>query len=125
MAIKVLLVDDSAVMRKVLIRSLRQAGVDAGEILEASDGVQAIAALDEDPTVDVVLCDWNMPNMSGIEFVVRARGKGYEMPIVMVTTEAGDERVQQALDAGANGFVNKPFTPDSLEAAFGRIFQTA
>ena len=125
MAIKVLLVDDSAVMRKVLTRALRQAGLDVGDILEAGDGSEAIGVLENDSSVDLILCDWNMPNMNGPDFVAAARAKGYEMPIVMVTTEAGYERVQQALDAGANGFVTKPFTPDKLGEALEKILQPA
>jgi two-component system chemotaxis response regulator CheY len=114
MAITVLLVDDSAVMRKVLTRALRQAGLNVGEVVEAGDGLEALAAIDANPAVDLVLCDWNMPNMNGIDFVSAARAKTFRAPIVMVTTEAGSERVEQAATAGANGFVTKPFTPERL-----------
>jgi two-component system chemotaxis response regulator CheY len=119
MALDVLLIDDSSVMRKVLTRALRQGGLEIGEIHEAGDGMQGLASLEQVGSVDIVLCDWNMPNMNGLEFVTQARAKGYEMPIIMVTTESGDERVQQARDAGANGFIHKPFTPDRLAAALG------
>ncbi len=124
MAIRILLVDDSAVMRKVLTRAIRQAGLDAGDILEAGDGLEALSALDANE-VNLVLCDWNMPNMNGIDFVAAARAKGFIAPIVMVTTEAGSERIQQAKDAGANGFVTKPFTPERLSEALAPIMACA
>ncbi|MBP7146498.1 MAG: response regulator [Acidobacteria bacterium] len=114
MALNVLLVDDSVVMRKVITRALRQAALGVGEVLEASDGVEALAMLERSPKPDLVLCDWNMPNMNGIDFVIASRAKGYHMPMLMVTTEGGKERIQRALDAGANGFVTKPFTPEKL-----------
>lgn len=119
MSLDVMLIDDSSVMRKVLTRALRQGGMDIGEIVEAGDGMEALAALDEGKSIDIILCDWNMPNMNGLEFVTQARSKGYQIPIVMVTTESGDERIQQAQEAGANGFIHKPFTPDRLAEALG------
>jgi two-component system chemotaxis response regulator CheY len=117
MSLDVLLIDDSSVMRKVLTRALRQGGLDIGEIAEAGDGMEAMEVLDQGKGIDVILCDWNMPNMNGLDFVTQARAKGYEIPIVMVTTESGDERIQQATEAGANGFIHKPFTPDRLAEA--------
>jgi two-component system chemotaxis response regulator CheY len=124
MALKVLLIDDSAVMRKVLTRTLRQAGLDVGDVLEASDGCEALTVI-ERSAVDIVLCDWNMPKMNGLDFVEAARVKGHTMPIVMVTTEAGEERIQQARAAGANGFVTKPFTPEKLAEALHPILALA
>ena len=117
MPLDVMLIDDSSVMRKVLTRALRQGGLDIGEIAEAGDGMEAMEALDQGKGIDIILCDWNMPNMNGLDFVTQARAKGHEMPIVMVTTESGDERIQQATEAGANGFIHKPFTPDRLAEA--------
>jgi two-component system chemotaxis response regulator CheY len=114
-------VDDSAVMRKVFMRGLRQAGLDIGDIIEAGDGVDALAALEKAPGVGLVLCDWNMPNMNGVDFVAAARAKGHRMPIVMITTEAGAERIQQATQAGANGFLTKPFTPEKLAEYLGQL----
>ncbi len=121
MGIRTLLVDDSAVMRKVLTRALRQAGLDVADVLEAGDGIEALTMIDGQGPFDLVLCDWNMPNMNGIDFVAAARAKGFNSPIVMVTTEAGSERVQQATSAGANGFVTKPFTPERLSETLGPI----
>ncbi len=121
MAMKVLLVDDSAVMRKVLTRALRQAGLDIGDIVEAGDGLEGLSVLEAESNVELVLSDWNMPNMNGVDFVAQARAKGFDMPIVMVTTESGDDRVSQANEAGANGFIHKPFTPDRLAEALGQF----
>ncbi len=121
MSIKVLLVDDSAVMRKVLTRTLRQAGLDVGDVVEAGDGLEALTTIDTAGSIDIVLCDWNMPNMNGIDFVAAARAKGFGAPIVMVTTEAGSERVEQAHSAGANGFVTKPFTPERIAEALSPL----
>lgn len=125
MPITVLLVDDSAVMRKVLTRALRQAGLEVGDILEAGDGLEALNVVGGAQPVNLVLCDWNMPNMNGIDFVAAARAKGFTAPIVMVTTEAGSERVQQATAAGADGFVTKPFTPERLGEALTPILAKA
>lgn len=125
MAIKVLLVDDSAVMRKVLTRTLKQAGLDVGDVVEAADGNEALTALDGSTGIDLVLCDWNMPNMNGPDFVAAARAKGHKMPIVMVTTEAGEDRVAQAKTAGASGFVSKPFTPEKLAEALSPLMAHA
>ncbi|MCE5247552.1 MAG: response regulator [Candidatus Polarisedimenticolia bacterium] len=125
MPITVLLVDDSAVMRKVLTRALRQAGLEVGDILEAGDGLEALNVVGGAQAVNLVLCDWNMPNMNGIDFVAAARAKGFTAPIVMVTTEAGSERVQQATAAGADGFVTKPFTPERLGEALTPILAKA
>ncbi len=118
---KVLLVDDSAVMRKVITRALRQAGLDIGDIFEAGDGLEAISVLERESGIDFVLSDWNMPNMNGVDFVAQARAKGFKMPIVMVTTESGNDRIAQATEAGANGFIHKPFTPDRLAETIGQF----
>jgi two-component system chemotaxis response regulator CheY len=117
MAIKVLLVDDSVVMRKLLSSSLKQAGLDVADVVEVNDGAEALSALERNRAIDLVLCDWNMPNMNGLDFVQAARSQGFTLPIVMVTTEAGADRLKQATEAGANGFVCKPFTPARLAEA--------
>jgi len=114
--IRALIVDDSSVMRKIVERSLRQAGVEIEKVLEASNGAEALAAL-RDNTVDLILCDINMPVMDGLEFVREAAklesAKG--VPIVMITTEGSESHVVQALTAGARGYIRKPFTPDQVK----------
>jgi two-component system chemotaxis response regulator CheY len=117
MEINVLIVDDSAVMRKIIGRSIRQAASDIlKEIYEAGDGIEALAELDKHE-VTMIFSDVNMPNMSGMEFL-RALGdtphKG--KPVIMVTTEGVEKTVLEALSLGAVGFVRKPFEASQLEA---------
>jgi two-component system chemotaxis response regulator CheY len=122
MASNVLIVDDSATMRKIVMRGIRQAGFEIAEIKEAGDGVQALEVLDGGG-VDVVLSDVNMPNMNGLEFVSAAREKyGDKPPIVMITTEGSEEVVAEAMKKGANGYIKKPFTPDKVKEVVGSYF---
>jgi two-component system chemotaxis response regulator CheY len=103
-------------MRKIVERSLRQAGVDLESVVEASNGAEALGALRNGP-VDLVLCDINMPVMDGLEFVRQSRSvesaKG--VPIVMITTEGSESHVVEALSNGARGYIRKPFTPDQVK----------
>ncbi len=122
MAKNVLVVDDSSVMRKMIGRSLRQAGLDCGEIFEGGDGVEGLSQLASHPDVALILSDWNMPNMDGIAFVKEVRAKGINTPIVMITTEATESRVSDVKAAGANGYVCKPFTPEVLQKELGSYF---
>jgi two-component system chemotaxis response regulator CheY len=114
--IRVLIVDDSSVMRKIVERSLRQADIKLAEVLEASNGMEALAALNQ-KKVDLILCDINMPVMDGLEFVKSLpnvpNAKG--VPVVMITTEGSEGHVVQALSAGARGYIRKPFTPDQVK----------
>jgi two-component system, chemotaxis family, chemotaxis protein CheY len=114
--IRALIVDDSSVMRKIVERSLRQAGVELENVLEAGNGAEALAAVGKN-RVDLILCDINMPVMDGLEFV-RSLGtvenaKG--VPVVMITTEGSESHVVQALSAGARGYIRKPFTPEQVK----------
>jgi len=114
--IKVLIVDDSSVMRKIVERSLRQAGLNLAQVLEAGNGVEALAALQTEK-VDLILCDINMPVMDGLEFIkqLSALENGKGVPVVMITTEGSEAHVVQALSAGARGYIRKPFTPDQIK----------
>ena len=111
-----LIVDDSAVMRKIVERSLRQAGLGLSQVLEAGNGAEALAAVQKNK-VDLILCDINMPVMDGLEFVKQLAGvenvRG--VPVVMITTEGSEGHVVQALSAGARGYIRKPFTPDQVK----------
>jgi len=110
---KVLLVDDSRTMRNIQKSILTQLGYT--EIQEAADGLDALSKVGAfDP--DLLLVDWNMPNMDGLTFVKKFRADGKKAPIIMVTTEAEKVRVVEAIKAGINNYVVKPFTPDSLKA---------
>lgn len=112
MGLNILLVDDSGVMRKLVSKALRQAGLDIAGTKEASNGQEGLDALAAGG-VDVVLCDWNMPVMDGLTFVTEAR-KSSKVPIIMLTTESGEDKMAAAVDAGANGYITKPFTPEKL-----------
>ncbi len=117
MALNVLIVDDSSTMRKIVLRNLKQTGLDLGEVFQAGDGQEGLAVLNEQ-TVNLILSDWNMPNMDGLGLVqaVRANSAWDHIMIIMITTEGGEAKVQEAIAAGANGYVKKPFTADDLEA---------
>ena len=115
---KVLLVDDSQTMRNIQKNVLAQLG--HTEILEAGDGVEALKILESD-TPDLVLIDWNMPNMDGLTLVQKIRETDTALPLVMVTTEAEKFRVVEATEAGVNNYVVKPFTAEMLS---GKIEQT-
>jgi two-component system, chemotaxis family, chemotaxis protein CheY len=114
--IRALIVDDSSVMRKIVERSLRQAGIDLAEVREAGNGAEALAILGED-SVDLILCDINMPVMDGLEFVrqLQAMDAAKRAPVVMITTEGSESHVVQALSLGARGYIRKPFTPDQVK----------
>jgi len=114
--ITALIVDDSSVMRKIVERSLRQAGIELKQVLEASNGAEALAAVKEN-SIDLILCDINMPVMDGLEFIKQlARvDKAKGVPVVMITTESSEAHVVQALSSGAKGYIRKPFTPDQVK----------
>jgi two-component system, chemotaxis family, chemotaxis protein CheY len=116
MPLDVMIVDDSAAIRKILRRVLAQAEVPTGEIHEASDGVEAFDIL-KTQTVQLILCDINMPNMDGIELLEKVKGteKLRDVPFLMVTTEGSQARVMQALELGAVGYVKKPFTAAQIK----------
>jgi two-component system chemotaxis response regulator CheY len=114
--IRALIVDDSSVMRKIVERSLRQAGIDLAQVREAGNGAEALAILGEG-SVDLILCDINMPVMDGLEFVrqLQAMDAAKRAPVVMITTEGSESHVVQALSLGARGYIRKPFTPDQVK----------
>jgi len=111
-----LIIDDSSVMRKIVERSLRQAGVNLSKVFEAGNGAEALAVLAES-RVNLILCDINMPVMDGLEFVKQLanveNGKG--VPVVMITTEGSESHVVQALSCGAKGYIRKPFTAEQVK----------
>ncbi|MCC6408196.1 MAG: response regulator [Planctomycetes bacterium] len=116
---KVLIVDDSATMRKIIMRVLRQAELKVEDVLEAGNGLEGLAALGKAPDIGLILSDVNMPQMNGLEFVkkVREAHPKEKLPMVMITTEGGEAMIQQAMSNGANGYVTKPFTPESIRTA--------
>ena len=114
---RVLVVDDSATMRKIIVKGLRDAGFGACEVTEAADGASALGAL-RGAEYDLVLCDINMPGMDGLSLVRSAREDVTiwpELPIVMITTEGGREKVEEALAIGATDYLRKPFSSEQLQ----------
>lgn len=117
--VRVLIVDDSKPMRMILARAMRQTGRDA-EVLDAANGVEALSRL-EQGSVDLILSDWNMPEMDGLEFLSHVRDRGIGTPFVFVTTEWTPVQREKAQTAGATGLLEKPFTPDSLDSILRSI----
>jgi two-component system chemotaxis response regulator CheY len=112
----ILVVDDSAMMRKIVLRTLKMADIDFEEVLEAGDGTEALTLL-RAHTVALIMCDINMPVMSGLELLVKIKEEGLAkgVPIVMVTTEGSEPQVRQAILSGARGYIRKPFTLDHIK----------
>lgn len=111
-----MIVDDSATMRKIIMRTVRMSGLEFDRTEEAGNGAEAIEKLKASP-VDIVLCDINMPEMPGTEMVKQAR----QLPncqntkIIMVSTESSQELINSVLASGANGYITKPFTPEKFQ----------
>jgi two-component system chemotaxis response regulator CheY len=116
MPLDVLIVDDSAAIRKILHRVLVQAQLPLGKVHEASDGREALQKLLAAP-VGLILTDINMPNMDGLELLsaLKAMEAYRNVPILMITTEGSQEKVMQAIQLGAAGYVRKPFTPEQIK----------
>ncbi|HEY3741188.1 MAG TPA: response regulator [Bryobacteraceae bacterium] len=116
MALDVLIVDDSAAIRKILHRVLLQTNLMLGQVFEATDGREGLDCMRAE-SVGLVLSDINMPNMDGLEFLraVKANPLWQNIPVMMVTTEGSQDKVLQALKLGAAGYVKKPFTPDQIK----------
>jgi len=116
----------NSVMRKIVERSLRQAGLEISQVVEASNGSEALELL-KNHTVDLVLCDINMPVMDGLEFVREAAKMegGLRTPVVMITTEGSESHVVQALQAGAKGYIRKPFTADQVKEQVTPLLERA
>ena len=116
MAKSLMIVDDSATMRKIIMRTVRMSGLEFDRTEEAGNGVEALEKLGSE-TVDIMLCDINMPEMSGIELVkkVRQMDSCKETTIIMVSTESSQDIVDSTIADGANGFITKPFTPEVFQ----------
>lgn len=110
-----LIVDDSTAIRKILMRVLSQTGLPLGQVLEAGDGREALKLIEAND-IDLILSDINMPNMDGLELLrtLRESPKWRDVPVVMITTEGGQARVEEAVALGAASYVRKPFSADLL-----------
>lgn len=116
MAVDVLIVDDSAAIRKILQRVLMQAEVPLGQVYEAGDGLEAIEKL-KTGNVNLILSDINMPNMDGLQLLaqIKANAAWSNMPVIMITTEGSQTKVMEAVQLGAAGYVRKPFTAEQIK----------
>jgi two-component system, chemotaxis family, chemotaxis protein CheY len=112
----VLIVDDSAAIRKILRRVLQQTDLPVGQVYEAGDGSEAVATL-EKQKVQLILSDINMPNMDGLQFLshLKAHPEWKDVPVVMITTEGSQAKVLEAVQLGAAGYVRKPFTAEQIK----------
>lgn len=116
MPLDVLIVDDSAAIRKILQRVLRQADVEVGRVYEAGDGLEALETLKKHK-VHLVLADVNMPNMNGLQLLaqIKANAEWASLPVIMVTTEGSQSKVMEAAQLGAAGYIRKPFSAEQIK----------
>jgi two-component system chemotaxis response regulator CheY len=123
--LKLLVVDDSSTMRRIIKNTLARLGYK--NVLEGADGVEGWEQLDSNPDIEMLITDWNMPEMNGLELVkkVRADERFKDLPIIMVTTEGGKAEVITALKAGVNNYIVKPFTPQVLKEKLGAVMGIA
>ena len=119
---KILVVDDSAAMRKIICAALAKTAYGKERIVEASNGKEGFDKFVDDQ-FGLILSDWNMPEMDGLEFVTKVRRVDKKVRIIMITTEGSFGKMEEALDAGLDGYVVKPFTPEALERKINQIFK--
>lgn len=111
--LKILTIDDSTTMRRIIINTLNRIGYK--DVVQAENGKEGLQRLDEGG-VELIITDWNMPEMDGLEFVKKVKTTAHaSIPILMVTTNAAKEDIVEALKAGVNNYVVKPFTPETLK----------
>ena len=122
--LKILAVDDSPTMRRIIINTLKRAGYE--DVTEAADGKDALAKMQVDK-FNFVITDWNMPNMDGLTFVnaLRADPQTKSVPVLMVTTRSVKDDIVEALKAGVNNYIVKPFTPDTIKQKIDEILANA
>lgn len=124
MNLKFLIIDDSVTMRRIVINSLKNLGYD--NYVESSDGKDALIKLSADSSINFIITDWNMPVLSGLDFVkaVRANESTKNIPILMITTRGIKEDIIQALEAKVSNYIVKPFTPQILKEKIEQIIST-
>ena len=123
MPLDVLIVDDSAAIRKILQRVLTQTNLSLGKVVEAADGREALEAMKSEK-IDLILSDINMPNMDGLQLLgeLKASDQWKRVPVLMISTEGSQTKVMEAVQLGARGFVRKPFTADQIKEKLAGIF---
>ena len=125
---RILIVDDMSMMRKLIKAQLREIGFT--QVLEADDGARALLLMEEqtklDTPVQLILSDWTMPILSGIELLarVRAHAQFKKVPFVMITAEGESHQVTEAIKLGVNSFIRKPFSPDGLKSKIEAVWQS-
>jgi two-component system chemotaxis response regulator CheY len=119
----ILVVDDSGSLRQQVAMVLRRAGF---ALMEAADGIEGLAMIDSNRNIDMVICDINMPNMNGLQMVekVKSQPQNKSLPILMLTTEGQPSLVRRAKEAGAVGWIVKPFDSNQLVLTVERLTQT-
>jgi two-component system chemotaxis response regulator CheY len=118
---KVIVADDSQVMRMIIEKIVKSLGY---ETIHAGNGQEVLSALERGrEEIDLILLDWNMPVLNGLETLTRIKknNPGGDIPVLMVSTESEDDKIQQAMDAGAGGYISKPFTAETLAAAVREV----
>ncbi|MCB1194555.1 response regulator [bacterium] len=117
---KFIVIDDSSTMRRIICNTLERLGYD--DVIEAENGLEALGKLRD---IDVIFTDWNMPEMDGLTFVksVRASQSFSTIPIIMITTESGKPDIIEALEAGVNNYIVKPFTPEILREKIEKVLR--
>ena len=120
---KILIVDDSSTMRRIIGNTLKTIGQE--DVVTAGDGLEGLASLEANSDIDLVLSDWNMPNMNGLDFLIKIREtrSNKDLPVIMITTEAEKANVITAIKAGANNYIVKPFTPEVLSDKLAPFLQ--
>ncbi len=118
---KILVAEDSSTMRRIIVNTLSKLGYK--DVLEASNGLEALTVLKENPDVSLILTDWNMPEMDGLTFVqTLKKSKTFsKVPIIMITTMGAKEDIVKALKAGVNNYIVKPFTPQILKEKIQQV----
>ncbi len=124
MNIKAMVIDDSGIMRKMVMRSLNECELADFEFVEGVDGADALEKFDPDE-IEMLFVDWNMPNMNGLEFIIKAREiTDHHIPVIMITTESTMGKVEEAMEqGGVDTFICKPFTTDVLEKKLAPLFE--
>ncbi len=115
MTANILIVDDSLPMRSVIIKTIKASGFGAANFYQAADGIKALEVL-KDEWMDLVITDYNMPDMNGVELISEMKKKDdmSSIPVIVVTTEGSQKKVQEFIEKGASGYVKKPFTPEII-----------
>jgi two-component system chemotaxis response regulator CheY len=117
---KILIVDDSKAMRMIVMRTLRQTGLSGYKTVEAANGVEALKVIAEE-SPDLVLSDWNMPEMKGIELLEKVRESGNKVPFGFITSESSNETKELAEKTGADFVITKPFTAETIESTLSAV----